>query len=268
LELLENLVERDQFVILLDSAKAVKEQLQAALEKLPPEERIFFPNDPVPLLICGVRGAAEEIDTADDTADPKSFDWQELEYLEGSPFPLSPAEVASHKEFLSILKQTPCLFNGLWLLLGPMMRILREVTTVALGVHFALIRRDVHELLALSPALSRLLYAMADFISDHQLILDQDSRNQRRQDAKKARHAKTGKHAEFRRKVFARYLEGKEKGEWRNPHQAKKPLTALVFEEARQKNILTSIDRAETTIYDWLRADRKMGEIVRHCKET
>ena len=57
------------------------------------------------------------------------------------------------------------------------MRILREVTTVALGVHFALIRRDVHELLALSPTLSRLLYAMADFISDHQLILDQDSRS-------------------------------------------------------------------------------------------
>ncbi len=74
MELLENLEagELPEFDNLLNIAKTFKEHPHAALEKLPPEKRIIFPNDPVPLLICGVRGAAEEIDTADDPPDPKS----------------------------------------------------------------------------------------------------------------------------------------------------------------------------------------------------
>ena len=152
MKLLENLEagELPESISLLKIATTFKEHLQAAQETLPPEAR-SHPEDYALRLICKVREVATKIDTSDDPSDPESFDWQELEHLEGSPFPLPPAEVATYERYLSGLKQNPCLFSGL--LLGPLGRVFREFAIIMLGLHFALSRRSVPELLALLPSI-------------------------------------------------------------------------------------------------------------------
>lgn len=244
---------------ILKIAYKINKQIQVfVVAKYPPEVRQEWGHCSEDYALKGIRWlreVAEKIEAADIPPVPEQFDWQALESSEAPLFQLSPDEVTAFEEFLTRCRREPHRVSEL--LVGPILRIVREFATVMLGIHLAIVRRDVYEVIAHANILPKVFRAVADVISDHLLIIGRNSRNQRRQVTQKARNAKTDKHDEFRKKVFDIYLKGKEKGQWRNPNQAKNPLTALVFEEARQKNILTSIYRAESTIYGWLCADRK-----------
>lgn len=244
---------------ILKIAYKIHQQIQVfVVDKYPPEVRQEWGHCSEDYALKGIhwlREVAEKIEAADIPPVPEQVDWQILESSE-EPLPqLSPDEVAVFEKFLTQCKREPHRVSGV--LVGPILRIVREFATLMLGLHFAIVRRDGSEAIVFTQALSKVFRAVADVVSDHLLIIGRNSRNQRRQVSQKARNAKTDKHGEFRKKVFDLYLKGKEKGKWRNPNQAKNPLTTLVFEEARKKNILTSFCRAESTIYGWLCADRK-----------